>query len=155
MNRVWIAAMSLAVSLGAAPGFAAEADGAACRAAKPVDFHSGPAHWQGPCPGGVAEGLGAMRIGSAEPYEFFLGEMKAGKPVRGLLKMNDGWMVANSFDAASKVQSDNSGRDFDALWQLGVRAAQATSRRFKDAGNARSAAYYQRLAKAVTDGQPE
>ncbi|WP_206127224.1 hypothetical protein [Burkholderia sp. Ac-20379] len=146
--------MSLAMSVVAAPSFAGEGDGVGCRAAKPADFDAGSSRWQGPCPGGLADGLGVMRIGAAEPYLFFLGEMKAGRPVRGLLKMSGGWMTATRFDSSLKAQSDSDGRDTDAIFQLGEHAAHATAKRFKDAGNARSAAYYERLAKMVVDSAP-
>ncbi|WP_414449042.1 hypothetical protein AB4851_07215 [Burkholderia sp. 22PA0099] len=155
MSRFWITVTGLAMSLGAATSFAAEADGAACRAATPADFDAGPSRWQGPCPGGVADGLGVMRIGTAEPYQFFLGEMKAGLPVRGLLKLSGGWMTASHFDKALKAQSEPEGRDMYPIFQLGGHAAHATAKRFKAAGNARSAAYYERLAKTVENGLPE
>jgi hypothetical protein len=127
-----------------------------CRAEAPAAL-TGPAHWLGACPNGAAEGLGVIRVGTAEPYQFFLGEMHAGLPVRGMLKQTDGWGMAAHFDAARAVVSPRSWdpRDSHAMYLLAARAARTAARRFATMGNRGSAAYYQKLAQEVTDGEPE
>lgn len=153
--RRWV--MGCAVTLGAGAPFAATADEAACRAASPAEFSGQAARWLGPCPGGAADGAGVMRVGAAEPYQFFLGDMKAGRPVRGLMLTRTGEERVERFDASLNNASSNSmeGSTTDSLFDLAAKAAHATVQRFAAAGNRTSAAYYERLAKQVLDGRPE
>jgi hypothetical protein len=130
---------------------------APCRVQPVADFGSAPAQWLGACPGGQAEGLGVIRSGRAEPYKFFAGEARAGRPVRGLLLTEDGWFAAASFDGNGRHRDITSGdpNAYHALYGLAARAANASAQRFATAGNRASATYYQRLAKKITDGEPE
>ncbi len=81
--------------------------------------------------------------------------MHAGEPVRGLLRVRDGWEDAARFDGEHHNIETSNPNEFHALYQLATRAALATSQRFTATGNRRSAAYYQRLAKQIQDGEPE
>jgi hypothetical protein len=159
MRPRWIVATALAATLGLAATGPAAPPAAACHATPPAALKtSGQARWLGDCPAGAATGLGVMRIGSAEPYKFFVGEMKGGLPVRGLMMLSsDGWEMAAHFDAAGQNQSPRSWdpKDWDAMFALAVRAAHSTAQRFAATGNRPSAAYYDRLAGKIRDGQPE
>src|SRR5436305_509029 len=64
-----------------------------CRAQVPANLSLAPAQWLGDCSNGVADGLGVMRAGKAEPYEFFAGRMAGGKLVDGVLLRRDGLMM--------------------------------------------------------------
>jgi hypothetical protein len=119
---------------------------------------SQPARWLGDCTNGAAEGLGVMRAGSAEPYQFFFGEMHAGAPVRGMLKEEvDGWEMAAHFDAARGIVSPRSWdpKDSHAMYLLAARAARTTAQRFASSGNRGSAAYYEKMAQDIISGEPE
>lgn len=92
-----------------------------------------------------------------EPYRFFAGQARAGRPVKGLIVIKDGFYTADSFDAHGTRRDITSGdpTEFHALYVLAARAALATAQRFAAAGNRGSAAYYRRLAKQIHDGEPE
>jgi hypothetical protein len=163
MRRYWTV-MVLGTTLGL--GIAGSCSGASaisgpdarfCRAAAPVVLTAQPARWLGDCVNGVAEGLGVMRAGSMEPYQFFVGEMRAGVPVRGMLKEADGWEMAAHFDTARAGISPRSWdpKDSHAIYILAARAAQTTAARFSSSGNRNSAAYYERLAREIYHGEPE
>lgn len=130
---------------------------APCQVRAPVEFGAAPAQWLGACSAGRAHGLGVIRSGKAEPFKFFAGEARTGHPVKGLLITADGWFAAASFDASGRHVDIKSGDPdaYHALYVLASRAATASAQRFAAAGNKASAAYYQRLAKRITDGEPE
>jgi hypothetical protein len=164
MRARWIAPMMAAVlALGMASGcFAAPKavmpGTGPCRAVVPTTLTAQPVRWLGDCPSGAAEGFGVMRAGAAEPYQFFLGEMHLGLPVRGLLiGPDEDWEIATDFDASHAPTSPRSmeGQDTHALFELSERAARTTARRFAAAGNQGSAVYYEKLAQKIVDGEPE
>lgn len=144
-------------STSSAASSASQSDSHACRLVAPVALTAEPARWLGECANGDAEGLGVIRAGSAEPYQFFLGEMHAGAPVRGMLKEADGWEMAAQFDSAAGVVSPRSWEPeaAHATYLLAARAARATAARFSSVGNPGSSAYYERLAQDILDGEPE
>lgn len=98
-----------------------------------------------------------MRAGVSEPFDFFLGEMRNGAPIRGMVIIADEAGVVTQFDAAHRGATPRSGdpEAYHAVWVVAARAAMTTARRFAAAGNRASAAYYQRLAKKIRDGEPE
>jgi hypothetical protein len=131
---------------------------AACRADVPADLTLAPAHWLGDCPDGAAEGLGILRAGTAEPYEFFAGRMHQGHLVDGLLLLEQGTMMAAvRFDATRHVVSSDGlhPAEDDTLFRNATAAASAVSKRFAAAGNRGSATYYARLAVKIKNSQPE
>ena len=142
-----------AVAMGAVSTQAADQD---CRAAVPTYLTARPTRWLGECRAGQAEGLGVLRAGAAEPYQFFFGLMRGGKPLRGLLRGPDeGWEEAASFDVRGHNVSTSNPVAFDSLYKLATAASRATAQRFAAAGNRGSAVYYQRLANKIRDGEPE
>jgi hypothetical protein len=154
----WLGApLAVALSLAATAACGKPATVPACRIAPLGDFHAMPAQWLGACQGGQADGLGVVRAGSAEPYRFFAGEAHAGRPAKGLIVTDDGWFAAAGFDTSGRRLDIHSGNpnDYHSLFLLAARAAHATARQFAAAGNAGSAAYYERLAKKIADGEPE
>jgi hypothetical protein len=161
-SRSIVVALITALGLGIGAGsYAASGNGAAnsasCRAAAPAALTAQPARWLGQCVNGAAEGAGTMRAGTAEPYQFFFGEMHAGLPVRGIMKEADGWEMATSFDAsrAGVVKRSMEGSESHEMFVLAARAARVTAQIFSSQGNRSSAAYYERLAQQITDGEPE
>ncbi|WP_394663356.1 hypothetical protein [uncultured Sphingomonas sp.] len=77
------------LTLGSAGACSADGDAkppavqAPCRVTILADLTQRPARWLSPCAKGVAEGLGLLRLGTGEPYQFFLGRMADGRPVEG------------------------------------------------------------------------
>lgn len=128
-----------------------------CRATAPADLTGHPAQWLGDCSGGRANGIGVLRAGTAEPYQFFAGAMQAGQPVRGLLVTPDAFQAVGRFDAQGRDLSPRSWEPqaHHAIFILAARAARATARRFETSNNRSSAAYYRRLALRVEKGEPE
>ena len=121
----------------------------ACAASVPADLAKRPARWLGGCARGKAEGPGVLRLGTTEPFQFFTGTMKAGRPVRGVLKVNASQLVAAyAFDQwlEAIVPDGNRPVELDATFRTGSAGAAAVARRFAAAGNKASAAYYQRMA---------
>ncbi|MBZ6382615.1 hypothetical protein [Sphingomonas sanguinis] len=98
-----------------------------------------------------------LRIGTHEPFEYFFGAARAGRPVRGLIKAANGWYAAARFDGRMGMVNPRSEdpNEAHATYSLAVKATQATARRFAMAGNRGSARYYERLAKQIADGEPE
>jgi hypothetical protein len=47
------------------------------------------------------------------------------------------------------------GSESHEMYVLAARAARATAQIFSSSGNRSSAAYYERLAREITDGEPE
>lgn len=144
----------IAITVGATIGCRAEP---ACQAIAPADLTSHPTRWLGDCPAGRANGLGVLRAGAAEPYQFFAGAMRAGQPVRGILVTRDAFQVVGRFDLQGRDLSPRSWEPeaHHAVFVLGARASQATASRFKTSGNAGSAAYYRRLSLRIQKGEPE
>lgn len=129
----------------------------ACRAAAPAITTATPSRWLGTCTRGLAEGVGVLRIGSREPFQFFFGEMRGGRPVRGLIRAANGWYPAAAFDARFVAVNPRSWtpEQGHGLYVLAVRAARTTARRFATAGNRTSATYYERLAQEIADGESD
>ncbi len=129
----------------------------ACKAVAPADLTSHPARWLGDCLDGRANGLGVVRAGLREPYQFFAGAMSAGQPVRGILITPDAFQVVERFDLQGRDVSPRSSdpQAHHAVYVLAVKASRAAARRFEMAGNLASAAYYRRLASRLEEGEPE
>jgi len=74
-----------------------------------------------------------------------------------MLKETSGWEMAAHFDEARAVKSPRSWdpKDSHAMYVPAARAARATATRFSSSGNRNSAAYYERLAREVANGEPE
>ena len=129
-----------------------------CAAAIPAEFALRPAHWLGGCTLGKAEGLGVLRFGAAAPFAFFVGQMRNGRPVTGMLINPDGlFRPAKGFDSRlGAIDTDgNRPAEQEAVFALAGRAAEATSHRFAAIGNPGSASFYHGMAKRIADGRPE
>ncbi|BCI71431.1 hypothetical protein SPKIRA_22610 [Sphingomonas paucimobilis] len=129
-----------------------------CRAQVPANLSLAPAQWLGDCSNGVADGLGVMRAGKAEPYEFFAGRMAGGKLVDGVLLRRDGlMMVAIRFDKNRRVVVSDGlkASEDEDVFRTATASALATSRRFAAQNNLGSAAYYSRLADRIRTAPPE
>lgn len=143
------AAASCAQAKAPQPAPTSSAATTACRAAAPADLANRPLRWMGPCVAGKADGPGVLRLGAAEPFQFFMGTMKAGRPVRGVLKVNASQLVAAySFDQRLEaiVPDGNRPAELDETFRTCSAGAAAAARRFAAAGNKASAAYYRRMA---------
>ncbi len=151
-----IAALGIMLTLGSAGACASDsgaktgAASAPCRVTIPADLTQRPARWLGPCAKGAAEGLGVLSLGTAEPYQFFLGRMANGRPIQGVLKVNGSQVIpAYRFDAEGRgVNPDgNHPEQPTQVSRTGSAGASAVAARFAAAGNMGSAAYYHKLAQ--------
>jgi hypothetical protein len=121
----------------------------ACAATPPAELTARPAMWLGPCAGGRAEQLGVLRLGRTAPHQFFLGRMRAGKPVQGVLVLNASQLKdAVRFDARmNAVNSDpNRQGEIESVFRVASSAAAATARRFEVLRNPGSARFYRDMA---------
>lgn len=108
--------------------------------------------WEGECVGGKADGYGALRAYPRADSEdknvlIFFGKLRRGKPALGVLDL------PNGFQAGKVVAGEVTGYDdrdlaIEALDE-GTKAARQVSERMKAAGNAASAAFYDKKAKML------
>lgn len=153
VRTAWTVAAAL-LATAAAAGHAQ----APCRFHVPADLDAVSARWWADCPGGMAEAPGVLRAGTGEPFAFFAGRMRAGLPASGLLMLRDGgWIAAVRFDRGLRAVVGNGPQPAqdDRVFAQAVAGARAAAVRFRRAGNAASAAYYDRLARRIVDGRPE
>jgi hypothetical protein len=145
----------------AAPAICAKPNPTACQASGLIGEHiptPQPWRWLGECPNGRAEGLGVLRMGTAESgYTFFYGRMHGGRPVAGYLQ-RDLWVrLAYGFTPAGLPIEPDVRNNMDqrhAVFVLGSRAAMATSRWFAARGNRASARWYRERARDILDVEP-
>lgn len=151
-----IAALGIMLTLGSAGACSADggaktaAASAPCRVTIPADLTQRPARWLGSCAKGVAAGLGVLRLGTGEPYQFFLGRMADGRPVQGVLKVNGSQVIAAyRFDAEGRGVNPDGNRpeQLTQVFRTGSAGASAAAARFAAVGNKASAAYYRKLAR--------
>ncbi len=139
-------------------GSMAIATPSACRWSIPADIGQRPTRWLGSCRAGAADGLGILRAGTREPYDFFLGRMVRGRPHDELM-IGHGteWLAASGFDRNGAIarSSDDDGREFQAIFDRAAAAADAVARRMDADGNRASARYYNSLADKVRRSIPE
>lgn len=129
-----------------------------CATTAPAEIKIRPALWLGACVAGRAEGLGVLRMGQQQPFAFFVGRMKTGRPASGLLFDTDKsyWTVRGSGANGKVLIADGDYlKEQDQAWADAVLAARQVGDRFEKAGNAASAAYYRRFASEIENGRPE
>ncbi|HJO64364.1 MAG TPA: hypothetical protein QF469_03410 [Sphingomonas sanguinis] len=98
----------------------------------------------------MAEGLGVLRLGTGEPYQFFLGRMAGGRAVQGVLKVNGSQVIAAyRFDAEGRGVNPDGNRpeQLTQVFRTGSSGASAVGARFATARNMGSAAYYRKFAR--------
>ena len=148
-----IAAIGIVLAIGSAAACSAGGgapSAADCRVTIPADLTQRPARWLGDCIKGTAEGLGVLRLGKAEPYQFFLGRMARGRPIQGVLKVNGSQLIpAYRFDPEWRgvVPDADRPEQLTQVFRTGSAGASAAARRFASQGNAGSATYYRKLAE--------
>lgn len=108
--------------------------------------------WEGECVDGKADGYGALRAYPRANSEdknvlIFFGKFRRGEPTLGVLDLPDG------FQAGKVVRGEVTGFDdrdlaIEALEEA-TKAARQVSERLKAAGNAASAAFYEKKAKML------
>jgi len=139
-------------------GSTAVAAPAGCRWSIPAEIVQRPTRWLGTCRSGAADGLGILRAGSREPYDFFLGRMVHGRPRDGIM-IGHGteWLAAHGFDRSGAISPspEVEASDFEALFTRGGAAADAVARQMEASGNKASARYYRALAERVRKAVPE
>jgi hypothetical protein len=119
-----------------------------CGFREPPEWQPYTANWTGPCVGGVADGLGVLRVyDHSQAVAAFYGRMHEGKMVMGVIESANGYL-AGRFNDSTLAKSDD--RDiFIAAFRDASAAADAASEVFKSQGNAASARYYRDKAKQL------
>ncbi len=122
----------------------------ACRATPPALMPAGAWTWIGPCPNGVAQGRGVLRVVRPRTApSLFFGEMRHGRPLIGVMVIDGrGWYPAWRFDARLAARFDPSGdrRRSIATFDIAAAGAREASRRYRAQGNAASARFYENKA---------
>jgi hypothetical protein len=119
-----------------------------CGFRQPPEWQPYTANWTGPCIGGVADGLGVLRVyNQSQAVTAFYGRMREGRMVTGVIDGANGYL-AGRFDDSALVKSDD--RDtFIAAFRDASAAANAAGEVFQSQGNAASAKYYRDKAKQL------
>jgi hypothetical protein len=159
-RTIAVVVATAALALGAScTAIGATPKAVSCQAEAPIVEHFSwkrPWRWLGECPGGRAEGLGVLRMGTEEDTTFFYGRMHAGRPVAGYLDMGT-VILAHAFTPAGVAIEPDSSYNMDqrnAVFLLGSRAAMATSRRFAARGDRASARWYRQKSRDILYGEP-
>jgi hypothetical protein len=108
--------------------------------------------WEGECVDGKADGYGALRAYPRADSEdktvwIFFGKLRRGEPDLGVLDLTDGFQ-AGRFVGGEVTGFDDRDLAIEAL-EEGTKAATQVSERMKAAGNAGSAAFYEKKAKML------
>lgn len=101
--------------------------------------------WSGACRSGFADGLGVLRqYRQARVERWFYGRVAAGQPAIGVVDLGDGFM-AGRFDGGRLVRDADRNTLIEAFDEASL-AARQMAERFRRAGNAASARYYDNKA---------
>lgn len=126
----------------APPSAAPMAGPAHCRFVVPEGLVLGDVRWSGACRSGLADGLGVLReYRQARVERLFYGRMAAGQPAIGVVDLGDGFM-AGRFDGGQLVRDADRDTLIEAFDEASL-AARQMAERFRHAGNAASARYYE------------
>jgi hypothetical protein len=119
-----------------------------CGFRQPQEWQPYTANWTGPCIGGMADGLGVLRVyNQSQAIATFYGRMLEGKMAIGAIDTANGYL-AGRFNDSALAKSDD--RDtFIAAFRDASAAANAASEVFQSQGNAASAKYYRDKAKQL------
>jgi len=96
--------------------------------------------------------VGTLRVAGKGGPRLFFGRMAAGRPISGVMPTPAGdWIPAWRFDTALRPRDDPSGSRQTSVDTFRIAAAGAAeaARRFRAAGNAGSAAFYDRQRAAL------
>lgn len=157
MRQAAAAACLLAALLSAAPAWAADATPApamaglsGCRFVPPAGWAAAGTRWMGGCAGGRAQGRGLMReYQGGRVLRSFYGTLQAGKPVRGVIDLGDGYR-AGSFQGDTMVTSSDRA-ELIKVFDEAAAAARQAAESYRKARNTSSARYYQDKAKQLAE----
>jgi hypothetical protein len=124
-----------------------------CRIAAPESWRGLALRWEGACPEGRAAGPGVLRgLEGTALRQGFYGRMRVGAPETGVFESAEGFQAGRVVDGAVvEPEGDDIARRNALIraFDIARDAAQAAAKRFRDAGNAGSAAYYEDLARRL------
>lgn len=130
---------------------AAQAQGPhGCTVTAPRGWVQSSVRWDGPCPAGVADGLGVLKeLGGGSVRRIFFGMVRGGEIRSGVIDQENGY-IAGNFAQGSLLQSDDRQTVVSAFDQAAQAANQAAAR-FEKAGNRASAQFYRAKAKTLRE----
>lgn len=143
------AALTLALALAAAPGWASAAP---CRWATPQPWPEGVSNrWSGACKDGQAQGLGVLRaLRGNQVVQTFYGRYEAGQAVLGAVELEGGYRVGR-FGADGKLVADGDRDTAIKAFEEAAAAAKAMAADLRRSGNAASARFYEAKAKKLAE----
>ena len=104
--------------------------------------------WIGQCCAGYADGLGILKeYSNGIVIRFFLGRIKKGDIVFGVIDQADGY-IAGKFVDGALLPSDDRQLHIDAFDEAG-RAAKKAAEEFGESGNKASAQFYMKKAEEL------
>lgn len=123
---------------------------APCRVERPVDWGTASLRWEGACVKGQAQGRGVLRgLQDGKLQRAFYGCMAGGHVVFGVLELPGGFK-AGEFHHGQLRNSDDRALLMRAFDEASAAARDAAAR-YRKAGNAASARYYQDKAKQLAE----
>jgi len=125
----------------------------ACSISPPEGWVQSAVRWDGPCPAGVADGLGVLKEFSGKDVKrIFYGLVKNGEVRFGVIDKG-GSYLAGSFEHGRVVESDDLqiAQTLISAFNKAGDAAEEAARRFEKAGNKSSAQFYKAKAKALRE----
>lgn len=125
----------------------------ACHFSAPEGWDQAKTRWEGKCSAGYAEGLGVLKefadLKNNKIKRFFFGRIEHGDTVIGVIDQKDGYM-AGKFRQGRLTPSDERQDTIDAFREA-ERAARQIAHQFRQAGNVKSARFYQTKEKELRE----
>lgn len=116
----------------------------------PYGWDQNSTRWDGECREGYADGLGVLkefRDGTAK--RFFFGRMKDGNLDFGVIDQPEGYMAGRF--AQGHLEPSEDRQNFISAFDEAEKAATRAATRFREAGNAASARFYETKAKELRE----
>jgi hypothetical protein len=125
----------------------------ACSISSPEGWEQSAMRWDGPCPGGVADGLGVLKEYSGKNVtRTFYGLVKNGEVKFGVIEEEGGYRAGN-FEHGRVVESDDLQipQITRSAFDKAADAAKEAAKRFEKAGNKSSAQFYRAKAEHLRE----
>ena len=150
----------LVVSFFLASGAAEAQSQVACSISPPEGWVQSAIRWEGPCPGGVADGLGVLKEYNGKDVTLiFYGLVKNGEVKFGVIEEAGGnYLASGNFEHGKVVvKGDEKSYDMEtrntkmSAYNTAGDAAEEVAKRFEKAGNKSSAQFYNAKAKSLRE----
>jgi len=121
-----------------------------CNFVAPYSLTSGPTFWIGACVDGKASGEGMLRRRDGDKAgAAFFGRMKDGVPEIGVVDLSEGYKAGSFTDGDIGGQAESDPQNRIDAFRVAAEAARSVSTKYAAEKNARSARFYEELAKTL------